>query len=68
MGGLIRDHKGQWVTGFHRDMKATSSAMVELWALRDGLNLTLMKNIKQLAVEPDALVVSGTKELGSSPA
>lgn len=43
MVGLIRHHKGQWITGFHRDMKATSSAMVELWALRDGLNLTLAK-------------------------
>lgn len=36
-GGLIRDHSGRWLGGFHRNMTA-NSMMAELWALRDGLS------------------------------
>lgn len=57
-GGLVRDCSSQWTTGFHREMHTNSSAMAEIWALRDGLKLALSENIKKLHVETDALSIT----------
>ena len=47
-GGLIRDHNGDWVTGFARSLGYTNSFLAELWALRDGLTLAKDLNLNNL--------------------
>ena len=36
--GLIRNANGEWVRGFARAIGVTTSAVAELWALRDGIH------------------------------
>ena len=56
-GGLIRDHKGDWVASFSRSLGCTNSFIAELWALRDGLILAKDLNLNSLIVELDAKIV-----------
>ena len=51
---LIRDHNGDWVTGFARSLCYTNSFLVELWTLRVGLTLAKNLNLNNLIVELDA--------------
>ena len=53
-GGLIRNSEGGWIKGFSRAIGYTTSVMVELWALRDGLTLANQLGIGYLEVELDA--------------
>ena len=55
--GLIRDGNGDWVIGFARKIGTTTSFMVELWALRDGLLLCLQIQAQVVLVELDAKAV-----------
>ncbi|KAG5559267.1 hypothetical protein RHGRI_008980 [Rhododendron griersonianum] len=57
MGGLIREDKGKWVTGFRRNLNyATSSTAVECRAIREGLKLALDRNSKGILVETDSFL------------
>ena len=56
-GGLIREHQGNWVRGFTRAHGNTSSSIAELWALRDGLEITKDLGLNNLIVEMDALSI-----------
>lgn len=56
-GGILRDHYGIWIGGFHRNIIADSSLKAELWALRDGLSLAKDENIKKLEIEVDSMTV-----------
>ena len=38
-GGVIWNDRGDWIEGFSRSIEVTISFIVELWALRDNLNL-----------------------------
>ena len=53
-GGVIRDNNGQWVAGFTRRIRVTTSFAAELWGLRDGLMMSCSLNISSLIVELDA--------------
>ena len=53
-GGVIRDNNGHWIVGFTRRIGVTTSCTVELWGLRDGLNMPCSLNISSLIVELDA--------------
>ena len=53
-GGLIRDSKGNWVTGFTRKLGNANSFTAEVWALRDGLMLCVQKKIPAVIVKMDA--------------
>nr|POE70444.1 putative ribonuclease h protein [Quercus suber] len=55
-GGLIRDHNGAWICGFARQIGHASSVMAELWAVRDGLSLTISMGFSHVFVELDALL------------
>ena len=46
-----------WIRGFSRSIGYTTSVMAELWALRDGLSLTIQLGIRNLEVEFDAKVI-----------
>ena len=57
VGGLIRNHDGNWVQGYARGLGHTSSFMAELWTLRDGLILAREMGLNNLIIELDALTV-----------
>lgn len=48
---------GEWVSGYARAIGCTTSAAVELWALRDGLNVHIKLNLPIMEVELDAKLV-----------
>lgn len=53
-GGVLRNEHGNWVIGFSRKIGIITSYLAELWALRDGLNICLSKNLLDVEVELDA--------------
>ncbi len=56
-GKLLRDHNGNWIRGFSRNIGITNFSVAEMWGLRDGLLLARNLNIQKLLVEIDAKVV-----------
>lgn len=56
-GGVIRNHNGKWIRGFSRSIGITTSVIVELWALRDGLKLCIDMHLPVVIVELNALLV-----------
>ncbi|KAK9988969.1 hypothetical protein SO802_029208 [Lithocarpus litseifolius] len=56
-GGLIRSLNGDWISGYARNIKSTSSVLVELWTFRDGLALALSLGLSHLIVELDAQIL-----------
>ena len=45
-GGALRSSSGDWIGGFVRKMGSTSSTVVELWALKDGLTMAKQMGLK----------------------
>ena len=54
---MIKDEIGNWVVGFSRRIRVTSSFEAVLWALRDGLTICVDKNFQALEVEMDAKAI-----------
>lgn len=51
----LKDSLGNWVAGFQRkNVTASSSTAVECWALRDGLQLALERNLQGILVKTDS--------------
>lgn len=57
-GGLLRDYKGQFIIGFHRNLGASSSIAAEIWGLLLGLRLAKSMSVGSLLVELDSRVVT----------
>ncbi|GLT73840.1 hypothetical protein SLA2020_456720 [Shorea laevis] len=55
-GGVFRDHVGNWILGYSRNVLFTTSLSVELWALRDGLILATNRRFAKLIVEIDSRI------------
>ncbi|CAH9133727.1 unnamed protein product [Cuscuta epithymum] len=53
-GGVIRNHKGEWIIGFTLNIGRTDSFKAELWGLRQGLWLVKELNLKKVVVEVDS--------------
>lgn len=53
-GGLIRNEKGEWICGFARRIRITTSFAAELWGLRDGILQCLNPNLCSVLIELDA--------------
>ena len=66
-GGIIRNDVGIWVKAFVRNIGNTTSFLVELWALRDGLQMCQQMHINALEVELDAKVISDLMNNSRSP-
>ena len=61
-GGLTRNDRGEWIRGYVRAIRSTTSAAVELWALRDGIRPCIAPNLQAVVFELDAkLVIDLTK-------
>ena len=56
-GGIIRNSHGEWVSGYARATRHTTSVVTELWALRDGINLCIDLNLTNVIIELDAKLV-----------
>lgn len=57
-GGLIRDHRGEWLKGFSRGIDKSTSVIAEFWDVRDGLLLAAQMDIPFLEFECDAKIVT----------
>lgn len=53
--GVLRDHRGCWIAGFQRGLGTVTPLAAELWAIRDGLQLSL-EHSNAVEVETDALI------------
>ena len=56
-GSVVRDDHENWIVGFTRHIGTTNCFAVELWGLRDVLNLCLSLNIPCFVVDVDAKAV-----------
>ncbi|KAG8362913.1 hypothetical protein BUALT_BualtUnG0024400 [Buddleja alternifolia] len=65
-GGLVRDDRGEWTTGFSIKLGAVSITVAELLGLRPGLYMAWDKRIPCLLVEIDSLVILNLVESASS--
>ena len=57
-GGVIPDHRGEWLKGFSRGIGSTTSVVAEFWVVRDGLLLAVQMGIPLLEIECDAKIVT----------
>ena len=53
-GGLLRDHEGNWLTGFAQSLGICTALKAELWSILIGLRTVLHLNIPKLIVESDS--------------
>ena len=53
-GGIIRDEDDNWVMGFSRKIRNTTSFLVKMWNLVDELIICLNQNLSFVEVELDA--------------
>lgn len=60
VGGLFRDHKGKWITGYSRSIEICSIVDAEFWIIMDGLDIAWRRCIEQLMVESDSLLAVST--------
>ena len=57
VGGVLRDHRGQWISSFSLRGGFATNNMVELAAVRQGLEMAWNKGYKLLHLELDSKVV-----------
>lgn len=56
-GGLIRDHRGEWMGGFACNLGRGDIMLAELWGVHHGIKLAMTMGIQKLMVETDAKVM-----------
>ena len=56
-GGVLRDHQGQWISGFSARVGLASNNMAELVVVRQGLAMAWNVGVKLLQLELDSRVV-----------
>ncbi|KAL3823999.1 hypothetical protein ACJIZ3_020028 [Penstemon smallii] len=53
-GGLIRDHRGEWMIGFTAKLETSDITLAELHAVREGLKLALEEGLTKVIIETDS--------------
>ncbi|KAI8529633.1 hypothetical protein RHMOL_Rhmol12G0239900 [Rhododendron molle] len=53
--GLFRDHKGDWIMGFHGMTTFSSSLGAEIWSIYKGLKIIMERKLKNVSIESDSL-------------
>ncbi|KAL6204896.1 hypothetical protein ACLB2K_022163 [Fragaria x ananassa] len=56
-GGVIRNHCGDWIIGFHINLEVGEILDAEAWGLFHGLKLAVDLNIKNLVIESNSAVL-----------
>lgn len=54
ISGVFRNHLGDWLLGFNRNIGIASNILVEAWAIREGLQIAVRKNWSMLIIESDS--------------
>ena len=57
VGGILRNHLGQWISGFSLHMGLTTNNMAKLSAVRQGLTMAWTLGFKFIYLELDSKVV-----------
>ena len=57
VGGILRDHLGQWIFGFSLHVGLATNNMVELATVRQGLAMAWTMGFKYIQLELDSKVV-----------
>ncbi|OIT40400.1 hypothetical protein A4A49_62754, partial [Nicotiana attenuata] len=57
IGGVIRNHEGQWILGYSKPLHHTTVLQAELLALLHGLQLAIAHRLLPLTVESDSQVL-----------
>ena len=57
-GGVLRGHRGEWISGFAAHFGYCSSVKAELKALLQGLGLARDYGVRRIMIHMDSLVVS----------
>lgn len=65
IGGVFKNHDGEWLLGFHANVAYTNPIEAELKAIKRGLQLATQYDFKYLEIELDATkalayIVTGT--------
>ncbi|KAA3482563.1 LINE-type retrotransposon LIb DNA [Gossypium australe] len=55
VGGVARDHKGNWLMGFNRFLGTCSPFEAELWGIMDGILILLNKGYRRIVIVTDNL-------------
>ncbi|XP_004292858.1 PREDICTED: putative ribonuclease H protein At1g65750-like [Fragaria vesca subsp. vesca] len=55
--GVIRNHFGDWIIGFHINIGVGEILDAEAWGLFHGLKLAVDLNIKNLLIESDSAIL-----------
>ncbi|XP_075104621.1 uncharacterized protein LOC142178786 [Nicotiana tabacum] len=59
IGGVFRNHQGNWIIGFVGSVKEGTSVQIELFALLKGLQIAVQKYLKPIIIETDAHAIIG---------
>ncbi|OMO73242.1 reverse transcriptase [Corchorus capsularis] len=56
-GGIVRDHSGNFISAFSRNLGVTNCLVAELWGIRDGLQMAIDLNLhNKVTLEADSFV------------
>ncbi|OIT31306.1 hypothetical protein A4A49_56379, partial [Nicotiana attenuata] len=66
IGGVVRDHNGNWIMGFNMKVQAASYIHAELLALQQSLMLAMERNLFPIEIETDSIQVLNLLENGNS--
>ncbi|KAL7201858.1 hypothetical protein ACSBR1_033540 [Camellia fascicularis] len=53
-GGLFRNEKGAWISGYYGILESRTSLEAELWAIYKGLTILLQRRFTKVIVETNA--------------
>ncbi|KAJ1410078.1 Ribonuclease H domain [Sesbania bispinosa] len=53
-GGVLRDGSGRWISGFTRNVGRSSVTLVELWAFKDAIDISISKRLSSIWLESDS--------------
>lgn len=53
-GGVLRDSKGDWITGFTHNIGVCSIGEAEAWGILQGLRMAAWKGVTNLIIESDS--------------
>ncbi|KAE8662503.1 hypothetical protein F3Y22_tig00113337pilonHSYRG00175 [Hibiscus syriacus] len=69
VGGVVRDHVGNWIIGFHKAVGITAPLQAELWAILQGLEVAWSHGFELLLIQSDfadAVIVNLVNDPNSS--
>lgn len=66
LGGVIRDHDGNWVMDFYSMKPHTTPLHAELLALKKGLEIAAANNIKPIEIDVDAAELTRMFQIDNS--